>query len=372
MKFTTSSNAFNDALQTVKRALPRKTTMPILEEVLVEKDGDDAIMLRATDLEAHIQTRLEVQPEPGMGLPDSIQEASTATLPAGKITSTLKELPDLPVEVTIDTDGQVVLETDQGTYELKGSRPDDYPELPDVDGSSEIEAARLKEAFEKVEFAVSQDALRPAMTGVFLDAEKDAVVATDGHRLSRVKTEIPLDESIIITEQGVSLMLRVLEEGATLSVDSSGGWAVLESGPTTVYSSLLDETYPNYESVIPEENDKTMTINREELEGATKRAGIYSSSTTNQIRFEVSPDQLTVSGEDVQRSSEAEEVLFCDYDQQDPLKIGFNADYVHEVLSNAEGKEVTFKFDSPNRAALAHPGKDQNHLMLIMPVMLSQ
>lgn len=371
MKFTTSSDTLHDALQTVKRGVPSTTTMPILEDVLVETEGEDAITLRATDLEVHIQTRLKVQPDSGMGLPDSIQNATAATLPAGKMASTLKQLPDLPVEVTINTDGEVVLETDQGTYEMKGHRPDDYPDLPDIDRSNEVDAAHLKEAFQKVEFAVSDEALRPAMTGVYLDADNDAVVATDGHRLSRVETDIPLDQSIIITEQGVSLMRRVLETGATLCVDSSGGWAVLESGPTTVYSNLLDESYPNYESVIPDGNDKTMTINREKLEGATKRAGIYSSTQTNQVRFDIRPDRLTISAEDVERASEAEEVLFCDYDQETPLEIGFNANYVHEVLSNAQGKEVTFKFDTPNRAALAYPNEDDSHMMLIMPVMIS-
>lgn len=370
MQFTVSSDQLHDALKTAKRGSARSATMPILEDVLI-REKEDRVTLRGTDLEAHVKTSLPVQMEPTMGLDESVAEATEATLPVDRLTSTLKELPDMPVEVTIDTEGKVTLETDQGSYEMQGHQAEDFPDLPEMDPEEEMDAAPLEGALEKVAFCMSEDALRPAMEGVFLDAEGNAVVATDGHRLSRVQMEVPLNESVIISRAGVSLMQRVIGEGTTLAIGEDRAWVVLRGERTSVYSRLIDETYPNYESVIPDNNDKTLRVNREEMVGATKRTGIYSSSMTNQIRLTLHPDRLTLDAEDVERSSEAEEKVFCEFNGEEEMEIGFNAEYLETVLSKTVAEEVKMKLSSPNRAGLVRPVGDEDHLMLLMPVMIN-
>jgi DNA polymerase-3 subunit beta len=140
-----------------------------------------------------------------------------------------------------------------------------------------------------------------------------------------------------------------------------------------VLARLIDETYPNYEAVIPDENDRNLVVSREDMLNAVKRVGLYSSSMTNQIRLDITSDTVTISAEDVERSSEAEETIHCDYDSED-MEIGFNSEYLTEVLSNVTCDEVVFELSSPNRAGIVLPqeqAEDEDILMLIMPVMLN-
>jgi DNA polymerase-3 subunit beta len=147
-------------------------------------------------------------------------------------------------------------------------------------------------------------------------------------------------------------------------------------GNSRVLARLVDETYPNYQSVIPDGNDRHLVVNREDMLNAVTRVGLYSSSMTNQIRLEVTADTVTISAEDVERSSEAEETIHCDYDSEE-MEIGFNSEYLTEVLSNVDCDEVVFELSSPNRAGIVLPreadaeASEEDILMLIMPVMLN-
>jgi DNA polymerase-3 subunit beta len=140
-----------------------------------------------------------------------------------------------------------------------------------------------------------------------------------------------------------------------------------------VLARLIDENYPNYEAVIPVENDKRLVVNRESMLAAVKRVGLYSSSMTNQIRLSISQNQVQISAEDIERSSEAKETVAADYDSED-MVIGFNAAYLTEVLGHLDSDEIVFELSSPNRAGIVTPLEQQageELLMLIMPVMLN-
>jgi DNA polymerase-3 subunit beta len=375
MKFTTKSGDLLDALNTVKGAVPSKSTLPILECVLFEQDGD-ALRLSATDLEISIVRTLDVQFETN-GTPEDDRIA----VPSKRLLDTLRALPDdLPVEFSTDSDFEIRMETDRGHYKMMGHDGEDFPELPELDGSHEItaEGGLLKEAIDKTAFAVSKDALRPAMMGVYfeLGAEESRVVATDGHRLVKlVLPELTAEEEVdfIVPEKATKLAGRIVEEDelCTLSVDE--GHVSFEFGSARVLARLIDETYPNYEAVIPSENERNLVIEREDMLNAVKRVGLYSSSMTNQIRLDIESDRVTISAEDVERSSEAEEVVQCDYDSED-MEIGFNSEYLTEVLSNVSAEEVVFELSSPNRAGIVVPreqAEGEDILMLIMPVMLN-
>jgi DNA polymerase-3 subunit beta len=375
MKFTTKSGDLLDALNTVKGAVPSKSTLPILECILFEQKGDD-LVLSATDLEISIVRKLPVQFETN-GTP----EGTRVAVPSKRLTDTLRALPDdLPIEFSTDSDFEIRMETDQGHYKMVGHDGEDYPELPELDGEHEIttEGNLLKRSIDKTAFAVSKDALRPAMMGVYFQLSPDTsnVVATDGHRL--VKLTLPelstaQDLDFIVPEKATKLAGRVVDadEMCTITVDE--GHVGFDFGNARVIARLIDETYPNYQAVIPDENDKRLTIGREDMLNAVKRVGLYSSSMTNQIRLDIESDQVTISAEDVERSSEAEEVVYCDFDSDD-MEIGFNSEYLTEVLSNVSCEEVVFELSSPNRAGIVVPQEqeeDEEILMLIMPVMLN-
>lgn len=373
MKFTASSAELLKALTTVNGAVPSKSTLPILECILFEQEGD-VLSLSATDLEISIMQRLPVQ----FGSNGSAT-AQRVAVPARRLLDTLRALPDLPIQFASDEHFAIQLTTDQGRYKMVGYDGADYPALPELSGGSgvQLSGTLLRRTIQRTSFAVSKDALRPAMMGIYFQVEKGEgrAVATDGHRLVRLTlqeltSETPM--SFIVPEKALGLAARIAsDEDCTIAVE--GGHVSLDFGASRVLARLIDETYPNYEAVIPVENDRRLTVSRAAMLAAVKRVGLYSSSMTNQIRLAIDKDQVEVSAEDIERSSEARETVRCEYDSE-PMTIGFNAVYLNEVLANVDAEDVAFEFSSPNRAGVVTPqeqAEGEDVLMLIMPVMLN-
>ena len=380
MKFTVSSAELLRALSTVNGAVPTKSTLPILECVLFEQvtteAGGAALVVSATDLEISIVQRLDVRFETNG---DAGAARPRIAVPARRLLDTLRALPGLPVTVTTDAQFNVELTTDQGRYKMVGFDGGDFPALPSLDGAAAVETtgALVKRAIDKTGFAASRDALRPAMMGVLFQIRPDGatIVATDGHRLVRLKTtEItaaePLD--VIVPEKALGLARKAATDGAC-TIRTGSGYVGFDFGETQVVGRLIEDPYPNYEAVIPVENEKTLTVGREALLAAVRRVALYSSSTTHQIRLALASDALDVSAEDLERASEAKERVLCDYSAE-ALEIGFNSQYLLEVLQNVDGEDTVFEFSSPNRAGVVHPAQaadGEDLLMLIMPVMLN-
>lgn len=373
MKFSVSSADLQRALTAASGAVPSKSTLPILECVLFERD-DDALRLSATDLEVSIVQRLPVGFET-----NGSAGAERIAVPAKRLLDTLRALPDLPVTFASDADFQVELTTDQGRYKMVGYDGGDYPALPALEDEREIETAGglVKRAISKTGFAVSRDALRPAMMGIYFQVrpEHTRAVATDGHRLVKlvldgITAEEPLD--FVVPEKALSLTGKVAgDEACTIRV--GGGYVGFDFGRVQVMGRMIEEQYPNYEAVIPVENDKRLTVARDALLAAVRRVALYSSTMTHQIRLKMESGQLTVSAEDIERASEAKERVLCEYDGPD-MEIGFNSVYLQEVLSNVDAEDVVLEFSSPNRAGVVTPSEQpegEEMLMLIMPVMLN-
>lgn len=368
MRFNLSSSELVKALSAVSGAVPNKATLPILETILFEsKDGQ--LRLTATDLEISIIEYIDAD----------IDEDGAVAIPARRLTETLRQLPDIPVGFDVDEKFNVKFRTDKGTYKLVGEDPDEFPEVPNLDEGHKLETTKddVLKAINKTLFAVSNDDLRPAMMGVYFDIGPDEskFVATDGHRLVRyIKQDLTSDEEIqfIVPEKALNLVQKALH-GEECEMTITEDHARFKSGNTIVITRLINEQYPNYDSVIPRENDKTLVINKEQMLATVKRVAIFSSSTTRQIRLQMDTDKLTIRAEDIDMSSEAKETISCDYDN-DEIEIGFNAKYLADVLGNVDDEEVYFEFSTPNRAGIVKPSEeDENEqmLMLVMPVMLN-
>lgn len=368
MKFNASSSDLVKALSAVSGAVPTKATLPILETILFESE-DGKLRLTATDLEISIIEYTTAD----------IDEDGAVAIPARRLIDTLRQLPDIPVAFEVDDKFNIKFRTDKGTYKLVGEDPDEFPEVPNLDEGNHLETTKeeMLHAIEKTLFAVSNDDLRPAMMGVYFDIDSDETkfVATDGHRLVRyVKTDLTSDNemSFIVPEKALSLVQKALHsDECDLTVTEDH--ARFKSGNTIVITRLINEQYPNYESVIPRDNEKKLVINKEQMLATVKRVAIFSSSTTRQIRLQIDKDQLTIRAEDIDMSSEAKETVNCEYDDES-MEIGFNAKYLADVLSNVDGDEVYFEFSTPNRAGIVKPADEEENeemLMLVMPVMLN-
>jgi len=368
MKFSVSSGELVQGLSAVVGAVPTKATMPILETVLFETDNGK-VKLSATDLEVSIIEYVNA---------DVTTDGSVA-VPARRLLETLRQLPDIPVLFEIDDKGNVKFKTDKGTYKLAGEKAADFPAIPTLDDGQVIKTSTesLIRAIQKTSFAVSSDDLRPAMMGVYfqLGPEESRVVATDGHRLVRlIKRDLVAQApaSFIVPQKALNLVQKALD-GADCDLTISNEHVRFRSGSTMVITRLINETYPNYESVIPRENDKEMKVNRDQMLATVKRVSIFSSSTTRQIRLQMKPDELIIAAEDIDMSSEAKEAISCEYSDPE-MEIGFNARYLSDVLGNIDDPEVLFEFSTPNRAGIVRPSvqdEDEDMLMLVMPVMLN-
>lgn len=368
MKFSVSSGDLVQGLSAVVGAVPTKATMPILETVLFETE-DGKVKLCATDLEVSIVEYVDA---------DITSEGAVA-VPARRLLETLRQLPDIPVLFEVDEKGNVKFKTDKGNYKLAGEKAADFPAIPSLEDGQIIKTSTesLVRAIQKTSFAVSSDDLRPAMMGVYfqLGPEESRIVATDGHRLVRlIKRDLVAQNptSFIVPQKALNLVQKALD-GIDCDLTISKEHVRFRSGSTLVITRLINETYPNYESVIPRENDKEMKVNRDQMLATVKRVSIFSSSTTRQIRLQMKPDELIIAAEDIDMSSEAKEAIGCEYGDPE-MEIGFNARYLSDVLGNIDDPEVLFEFSTPNRAGIVRPSvqdEDEDMLMLVMPVMLN-
>ncbi|WP_242927167.1 DNA polymerase III subunit beta [Pontibacter vulgaris] len=371
MKFIVSSSALLKQLSSINGVVTNNPVVPILENFLFEIN-DSTLTITASDLETSMITELQVE----------ARENGRIAAPAKILLETLKNLPDQPVTFTIDEETYTIeISSANGRYKLSGENATDFPRVPVVKGGNAIEIPSnvLSRAINKTIFAVSNDELRPAMTGIFVQLRSDNVtfVATDGHRLLRYRrSDIATSQeaSLIIPRKAFTLLKSTLPTEATaVRVEFNNSNAFFSFDNIRMICRLIDERYPDYENVIPVQNPNKLVIDRASLLSSVRRISIYSNKTTHQIRLKLSGSELQVSAEDLDFSNEANERLTCQYEGED-MEIGFNAKFLIEMLNNLDSDEITFELSTPNRAGLLMPianEENESVLMLVMPVMLN-
>ncbi|MFT7031737.1 MAG: DNA polymerase-3 subunit beta [Cyclobacteriaceae bacterium] len=371
MKFIVSSSYLKKELAAINGVITTNPVVPILENFLFEIN-DGKLTVTASDLQTSMVTELEVE----------AKENGSIAVPSKILMETLTNLPEQPVTFSIDEETySIEINSDNGRYKLSGENATDFPKVPTVsDGNAiNISSDILANAINNTILATSNDELRPAMTGVYMNLTdtNTTFVATDGHRLiryRRVDIASDVDNSMIVPRKALTLLKATLpNENTNVNVEFNVSNAFFKFGNIFMVCRLIDERYPDYENVIPVGNENNMTIDRSELLGSLKRIAIYANKTTHQVRLKITGSELMVSSEDLDFSNEANERLSCDHDGED-IEIGFNGKFLIEMLANVSSKEVTIKLSEANKAGLLVPVKqDENEdlLMLVMPVMLS-
>jgi len=371
MRFIVSTSTLLKQLQAVSGALSNTAVLPILENFLFEI-SDDTLTISATDLQTSMTTSLRVESK----------ENGKVAIPSRILLDTLKNLPEQPVIFAIDSKSFAIeMSAGDGKYKLSGENGDDFPKIPvvDQDSSFKINSQVLLEGIVKTIFAVSSDELRPAMTGVYweLSPEHVTFVATDAHKLVRYRRSDASAEkvsSFIIPKKALNLLKNSLPAETTeVRVDYNSTSAFFKFNNIRLVCRLIDERYPDYETVIPKINPNRLTLDRGPFLNALKRVSIFSNKTTHQVRLKINGSELSISAEDVDFSNEAFERLGCHYEGED-LEIGFNSRFLIEMLSNLDSSSITLEMSTPNRAGLIVPAEasdGEDVLMLVMPVMLN-
>lgn len=372
MKFIVNSAYLLKQLNHINGVITTNPVVPILENFLFELEKG-SLTVTASDLQTSMITELQVESK----------EKGSIAVPARILLDTLKNLPEQPVTFSIDeATYSVEIISDNGRYKLSGENATDFPRVPSVshDFSAEFSTQILGRAINNTIFATSNDELRPAMTGVYLDLgdKHTTFVSTDGHRLVRYRrndVKSSNGHSIIIPRKALMLLKATLPaENDSVSVDFNVSNAFFKFGNIKMICRLIDERFPDYENVIPTNNPIVMTIGRAELLSALRRISIYANKTTHQVRLKITGSELQISAEDLDFSNEANERLSCEHEGDD-IEIGFNARFVLEMLTNLDCEQVKLTMSAPNKAGVILPvEKDsaEDILMLVMPVMLNQ
>jgi DNA polymerase-3 subunit beta len=372
MKFIVNSAYLLKQLSNINGVITTNPVVPILENFLFELEKG-SLTVTASDLQTSMITDIQVESK----------EKGSIAVPARILLDTLKNLPEQPVTFSIDESTySVEIISDNGRYKLSGENATDFPKVPTVsnDFSAEFSTEVLSRAVNNTIFATSNDELRPAMTGVYVNLgdKNTTFVATDGHRLVRYRrADVKSDNgnSIIIPRKALNLLKATLPaENTEVNVTFNLSNAFFKFGNIRMICRLIDERFPDYENVIPSSNNIRMTIERSDLLGALKRISIYANKTTHQVRLKITGSELQISAEDLDFSNEANERLSCEHDGED-IEIGFNAKFLIEMLSNLDSDKIRLTMSAPNKAGVILPAeKDENEdiLMLVMPVMLNQ
>ncbi len=373
MNFIVSSSYLLKNLNAISGVITSNPVVPILENVLFEIESGN-LLITASDLQTSVIVELQVESK----------EDGSVAIPAKILTETLKNLPEQPVTFSIDDQNyNIEINSDNGKYKLAGENSADFPKLPTLnDGfSSSIDSVVLNSAISNTIFSTSTDELRPAMTGIFfkLSNSSGTFVSTDGHRLVKyIRTDIKGDEvdhDMIIPRKSLNLLKSVIpsDKSTDINLEFNASNAFFSFENVKMVCRLIDERYPDYDNVIPNDNSNIVILDRSEILGSLKRISIYANKTTNQVRFKISGSEILISAEDLDFSNEANERISCEHDG-DNIEIGFNAKFLIEMLSNIESDKVRFKLSEPNRAGLIVPdnmSENEDITMLVMPVMLN-
>src|SRR5215813_9640740 len=371
MKFIVSSSALLKQLQQISGVINANTVLPILEDFLFEVEKNKLTVV-ATDLETVMKVHLEVE----------AKDTGKVCIPAKILIDSLKNIPDQPLTFNIDKHFAVELTSDNGKYKVMGENPDNFPKEPASDETTSFTttSAALVTAINKTLFAVSNDDLRPAMTGVYFEMDKKGLqfVATDAHRLVRYKrTDVscPKNDSLIVPKKPLTLLktaMPVNEDELTISYNTNH--LFVTHGTTQLSCRLIDARFPDYKVVIPTDNPYKLTVNRNDFQGSLRRVSVFSNKSTNQVALMIAGSELELKAQDVDLSFEGDERMKCRYDGED-LTIAFNARFLIEMLNAADSEEVKIELSTPTKAGILKPTEQEDGedlLMLVMPLMLNQ
>jgi DNA polymerase-3 subunit beta len=368
MKFTITREKLHEGLGAVAASVPSKTTLPVLANILVEA-SKDGLKLSGTDLDISVSTTI----------PASVDQEGATTLPARKLVEIVKELPNAAIRMSSSGEQRATIECGKSKFKLLGLSRDEFPAFPSVkfEGGWKVAAKDLQKLIGHVAFAASTEESRPILNGVLweLRADRMRMVATNGHRLARM--DVPTSgqgggqADLIIPPKALEQIRRLFGGDEEIEIGKSDNHLGFRSTTTQVFTRLIEGPYPNYEQVIPRENDKSLTADKAGLAAALRRMSIVASDQTHRIRmaFTNGACKMSVQTPDL---GEAQEELAVAY-EGDPLEIGFNAAYMLEILKYMPTDEVRMTFKAPERAATCEPvGWDDpaSFMTLVMPLRL--
>ncbi|MEZ5083982.1 MAG: DNA polymerase III subunit beta [Bacteroidales bacterium] len=373
MKFIVSSTVLLKNLQLISGVINPSNTLPILDNFLFELE-DKTLKITASDLETTMSVKVAL---------DMAEDPGVVAVPAKILLDTLKTFANVPLTFTINKENLgIEISAGEGKFKLTGQESNEFPVTPTIEEATTVKlnSEVLRSAFNKTLFATGNDELRPVMSGVYCELSPDDLtfVATDAHKLVRYKRKDATAESVaafILPKKPLNQLKNVLPDDTEVVIEYDQTNAFFAYDHINLICRLIDGKYPNYDAVIPKDNPNVLMIDRSPFINSIKRVSLFANQSTNQIRLKISGKELTLSAEDIDFANEAKERLTCNYEGED-IEIGFNSKFLLDMLNNIDSSELKLEMSAPNRAGILLPvdpeNKDEDILMLVMPVMLNQ
>ena len=373
MKFIVSSAALFSRLQTIGRVINSKNTLPILDCFLFDIQNN-LLTIPASDSETTLVTWMELVESDG---------DMRFCINAKTVQDSMKEIADQPLEFEVNPDNMEIAATYQnGHFNIMGQNADEYPDMAIGEEGMETLEIPVETVLDGINhslFATADDELRPVMNGIYFDLQADNLtfVTTDGHKLVRDKKfgiESQQPASFILPKKPAMLLKNLLpRENNALTLKFGNRNAVVKMTSTQLTCRLIEGRYPNYNSVIPQNNPYRVTVDRLTLLSALKRVLVFTNQSSALIKLHMEDNLLTVSGQDIDFSTSAEEKVACGYEGS-PMSIGFKGTFLIDILGNITGENVVIELADPSRAGVIIPAEQEENedlLMLLMPMMLN-
>ncbi|MDK2975784.1 MAG: polymerase subunit beta [Candidatus Marinimicrobia bacterium] len=369
MNFTVSKNDLYQSLQKVSKVTPVRSTLPILSCILVTAE-DGELRFRSTDLEITMETFCKAD----------VEERGSIAIPGRMILDITSELPETELTFSVKNESIEIKTPQGGEYRITGRSSAEFTGVPLIDDSTTIlfSTEKLQRMIEKTIFSVSHDEMKASLNGVLFQFRKNFLrgVATDGHKLVQLTYENfvnnTLERDVIIPVKFLNVCLANIKNIDEVRFKVGKNHVMLETEESVVYTRIIEERFPDYESVIPVKNPNKVLVDIDTFLSAIKRIAIFSNKNTHQIALTFNENKVVISTEDVETASTAKEELTLSYEGE-PLTIGYNAEYLKEVIRHIDGERAKIFLNTPLSAGLFYPEEqleNENLLILLMPIRL--
>ncbi|MBI4042840.1 MAG: DNA polymerase III subunit beta [Deltaproteobacteria bacterium] len=375
MKFQITKDNFLKSLSKIQGVAERRSTMPILSNVLIEA-REKNLTLTTTDLEVGIRAQS----------PAEVEMAGSIAVSAKHLYDIVKELPNDTIKAQSTDLNRLLLVCGKGEFQIVGVSAHDFPKLADYSTLKfySIKRDALEDMILKTSFSISNDEARQHLNGIFMESAGDSktgkrvrMVATDGHRLSMIEksqqnihSDIVLKQGVIFPKKGVYELRKIFDESEeSIQMAVTDHEAIFISNSVALFMRLIDGKYPNYNQVIPADHKKKIYINRVDLMNSLKRVSLLSSEKSKGVKLTIRGKEMTISSVHPELG-EAKEDLLVRYDGPQ-MEIGFNAKYLIDALSAHDGDEVCLELEDRLSPGVIRSSQDQKHICVIMPMRLN-
>jgi DNA polymerase III subunit beta len=368
MEFSVKKFDLLRELELTQGVVERKTTIPILSNLLCEAKGN-ALFITATDLELSIRTSCEAK----------VKKEGAGTIPAKKLHDLVRLLPEGEIKFKLLENHWVQVTSDRKTYKLVGMSKDNFPALPAFPNSLlKIPVKLIADLIAKTTFAISLEESRYTLNGALLVLKPASVtmVATDGHRLAMVETDHKLDgfaaeTRVLIPKKAMTEIQRLAAESTddeTVDFAQDESHLFFQFGPRLLTSRKLTGQFPNYEAVLPRDVSKTVVLERAELQDALRRVSQLADQRSHAVKFMLAKEGLEISASSPEYG-EAKEAIDKEF-KGDPIAIGFNAQYLLDFLGATPEGPISFELKDEQSAGQLRPLTDESsrYRYVVMPM----